>query len=186
MMEARILMRKALPLVDMNPPDLVGAYILHEARALFTESTRYHGMYRDDGLVVFDGQWNYYEVAQWMDEFQTIVNTTAGGEYLQYTCVMWLDERVRRLPLTTGNDKVTVDTGPAFPYLEVELFWARNTQLHFRVHLKPNQHLKYLNADSTHTKACLRAIPIGVYQRLAKLTTATPHNRDRTLEELYP
>ena len=56
------------------------AYILQEAQDHFTGVTCYHGMYRDDGLVVFNSQWTYYEVTLWMDEFQTIVNTTAGGE----------------------------------------------------------------------------------------------------------
>ena len=166
--------------------DLVGAHILEEAQAHFVGTTRYHGMHRDDGLVVFKGKKKYDEVAQWMEEFQTIVNDTAGGDYLQYTCVIWLDERVRQPPNTEGNDKVTVETGPAFPYLDMELFWARNSQLRFRVHLKPNQHLKYLNADSTHTRACFRAIPTGVCHRLAKLTTATRYNKHRSMDQLYP
>jgi GIY-YIG catalytic domain len=79
-------------------------------------------------------------------------------------------------------------TEPFFPYLDMELFWSDldDDSLQFRVHLKPNQQLKYLNRDSTHNNACFRAIPSGVYQRLAKLTTMTDDNEHKSLEELYP
>jgi len=54
------------------------------------------------------------------------------------------------------------------------------------VHLKPNQQLKYLNADSIHTKACFKAIPSGVYKRLSKLTTITKTNKNLPLDKIYP
>ena len=68
----------------------------------------------------------------------------------------------------------------------MELHWANNGELQFRVHLKPNQELKYLNKGSTHTKACFKATPAGVFNRLAKLTTMTDENKDKTLKMLYP
>jgi hypothetical protein len=70
----------------------------------------------------------------------------------------------------------------------MELFWADNEvgELRFPVHLKPNQHLKYLNRDSTHTTACFKAIPSGVYNRLAKLTTILPENAGLPIGTLYP
>ena len=55
-----------------------------------------------------------------------------------------------------------------------------------KVNIKPNQELKYLNRGSTHTSACFKAIPSGVFGRLAKLTTMTPENANKPLEELYP
>jgi hypothetical protein len=42
------------------------------------------------------------------------------------------------------------------------LFWSRSEALNFRVHLKDNQHLQYLNWGSTHTRAVFAAIPHGV------------------------
>ena len=68
----------------------------------------------------------------------------------------------------------------------MELFWSPEQELQFQVHLKPNQELTYLNKGSTHTSACFKAIPSGVFGRLAKLTTMTPENANKPLEELYP
>jgi hypothetical protein len=82
---------------------------------------------------------------------------------------------------------VSVATDPSFPYLDMKLYWRETTgDLQFRVHLKPNQQLKYLNRDSTHTSACFKAIPSGVYTRLAKLTSILPENGNKSLADLYP
>jgi hypothetical protein len=67
----------------------------------------------------------------------------------------------------------------------MEMIWSMNGILNFRVHLKPNQMLKYLNNGSAHTRACLRAIPTGVCGRLAKLTTLNDTNGNKPLEEIY-
>jgi hypothetical protein len=68
----------------------------------------------------------------------------------------------------------------------MELYWGLQDCLSFRVDLKPNQQLKYLNSDSTHTKACFKAIPAGVSTRLAKLTTLIESNANASLQHLYP
>ena len=68
----------------------------------------------------------------------------------------------------------------------MELYWSTKGELRFQVHLKPNQQLKYLNEGSIHTKVCIKAIPEGVYKRLAKLTTVTEENQDKTLDEICP
>ena len=66
------------------------------------------------------------------------------------------------------------------------MFWLTENYLNFRVHLKPNQQLKYLNKGSTHTEACFAAIPSGVVRRLALLTTRTNESEDIRMDELYP
>jgi hypothetical protein len=70
--------------------------------------------------------------------------------------------------------------------LDMELFWQEDDSLAFRVHLKPNQKLQYLNMDSTHTKPCLKAIPNGVLNRPAKPTTPLPTLADKSLDKIYP
>jgi len=45
------------------------------------------------------------------------------------------------------SDLVTIDHRCAFPYLDMEMFWLQG-ELNFRVHLKPNQELRYLNTLS--------------------------------------
>jgi hypothetical protein len=58
--------------------------------------------------------------------------------------------------------------------------------LQFKVHLKENQMLKYLNRGSTHTEACFAAIPTGVMKRLASLTTRTDTSEPMRMDKLYP
>ena len=65
------------------------------------------------------------------------------------------------------------------------MYWL-DDDLKFRVHLKENQLLKYLNKGSAHTKAFFKAIPNGVISRLASLTSMTPGNADTRLDVLYP
>ena len=165
--------------------DLAGAYILANTQQHF-QQTKYHGIYRDDGIAVFTGQWSYDMIVKWRDNFQKSVNKLAEGDYLQFTCSMWLDQTRRTCPTTEYNNKVSVERSNAFPYLDMELVWSKQAELNFQVHLKPNQQLKYLNKGSAHTKACFRAIPAGVCHRLAKLTTITDDNCDKPLDEIYP
>ena len=46
--------------------------------------------------------------------------------------------------------------------------------------------LEYLNKGSTHTKATFKAIPNGVLNRLAKLTSKTEENAKMSIKERYP
>jgi hypothetical protein len=69
----------------------------------------------------------------------------------------------------------------------MEMYWSTESNLQFKVHLKENQILKYLNRGSTHTEACFAAIPTGVMKRLASLTTRTDTSElMRMDEQLYP
>ena len=138
--------------------DLVGAYILANTEQHFTQ-TSYQGLYRDDGFSVFNGKWNYDMIVDWRNKFQESVNELAEGDYVQFTCQIWLDES-RRIGPTKAYDKmVSAETSKGFPYLDMELFWSEQDELQFRVYMKPEQQLKYLNKGSTHTGACFKAIP---------------------------
>jgi hypothetical protein len=99
----------------------------------------------------------------------------AGSEYLKFTCGVWqpgpTDDEVML-------DEVSVLLSENFPYLDMEMFWTENEERNFKVHLKPNQELKYLNRWSNHTKATFKAIPHGVLSRLAKLTTMMEENEN--------
>ena len=77
-------------------------------------------------------------------------------------------------------------TDKVFPLLELELFWDDSGRLEFQVHRKKNQLLKYLNKESTHTKATFKAIPNGVLNRLAKLTSITEEYANMSIQERYP
>ena len=66
------------------------------------------------------------------------------------------------------------------------MHWNDRGELKFQVHLKPNQKLKYLNADSTHLPSTFKAIPAGVINRLSKLTSMTKARQNTTIDETYP
>jgi hypothetical protein len=68
----------------------------------------------------------------------------------------------------------------------MEMYWSLEGNLQFRVHLKENQVLKYLNHKSMHTDVCFAAIPAGVMKRLASLTTRNNKSELMRMDELYP
>jgi len=135
--------------------DLVGAHILDNTKSHFRK-TKHYGLHRDDGIAAFNNKLSYDDMLKWRTKFQ---NRLAQGNYLQFTCSMWLNKSRRELPTEQNDPKMSVETGNFFPCPDTELVWATNGNLQFRVHLKPNQQLKYPNADSIHTKACFKAIP---------------------------
>ena len=71
--------------------DLVASYLFEKAKANF-RPTIYHGIYRDDGLVVFKGKKKASEIKDWLEEFQKTVNTAAGNQHLQFTAEIWTNE----------------------------------------------------------------------------------------------
>ena len=58
--------------------------------------------------------------------------------------------------------------------------------LYFSAYHKPNQRLKYLNKGSTHKNTVFHAIPKGVFQRLAELTTFDASNEKLIVDQVYP
>ena len=76
-------------------------------------------------------------------------------------------------------------TNKVISFLDLELFWDDSGRLEFQVHRNKNQLLKYLNKESTHTKATFKAIPNGVLNRLAKLTSRTEKNAKMTIKKRY-
>jgi hypothetical protein len=142
----------------------------------------YDGVYRDDGLAAFIGNRTTSEMAEWLGTFQTRVDEIAESNFLKFTAEVW------------GRDKddgrkyksVTVRDGDSFPFLDMEMYWSPDDELQFRVHMKENQALKYLNRGSAHRESCFAAIPTGVLKRLASLTTRTEESEMKTMDELYP
>jgi hypothetical protein len=101
---------------------------------------------------------------------------------LQFTVDIWNpDAPIDEVPPLKA---VKICRKKQFPYLDMEFFW-RSKDLNFRVHMKPNQLLKYLNKGSAHTPDCFKAIPHGVLRRLVSLTTANPQTKNVPLNKLY-
>ena len=161
--------------------DLVAAYLLKQTEKLF-EDFIYHGIYRDDGFLILKGIKTKREMNEWLLKFQEEINNLAESNCLQFTAEVWNIEEDEEIQ----NENLTIVKGKYFPYLDMEMYWNDMHDLKFKVHMKPNQVLKYLNSDSTHMPSTFRAIPNGVLQRLSKLTSKN-HKLDNTkVNEIYP
>ena len=68
----------------------------------------------------------------------------------------------------------------------MEIYWNNEDGLEFKVHMKENQVLKYLNLGSCHTNNCFKAIPSRVFNRLTSLTSKTSTNLETKMNILYP
>ena len=146
--------------------NLVASYLLEETEEYF-EKTKFHGIYRDDGIVAFNGKLTFAEIQVWLKRFQEKINKITGGTFLNFTIEIWKpceDDEVK------GN-KCTKNTEPNFPFLDMEMLWSTKGTLYFQAYAKPNQKILYVDKRSAHRKSCLRAIPNGVLKRLARLTS---------------
>ena len=61
--------------------DLVASYLFGKSKAHF-HPTIYHGIYRDDGLLVCKGRKIVKEIKDWSEEFQKTVDKAAGNQHL--------------------------------------------------------------------------------------------------------
>ena len=165
--------------------DLVVSFLLEATYDTMFDPMHYFGIYRDDGLAVFKGKQSTNEIQEWIEAFQQDINDIAGNDFLKFTATIW-DPLNEHNPDSITNKSVSIEKTQAFPFLDMEMFWHDNGKLAYRVHLKPNQQLKYLNRGSAHTPGCFKAIPNGVMKRLTKLTSVDESNYDSKLEELYP
>jgi hypothetical protein len=164
--------------------DLVAAYLLETSQDLFNEAL-YHGIYRDDGIAVFKGNWSEIKICEWLTKLQSKFNLTLNSNALNFTVEMW--KPGENYPLKSKiNRMVSVNTDMTFPFLDIEFYWDASNFLATRVFLKPNQRIKYLSAHSDHTRSCIKAVPNRVLQRLTKLTSVGSKNIDARIDELYP
>ena len=61
--------------------NLVASYLLEETEEYF-EKTKFHGIYRDDGIVAFNGKLTFAEIQVWLKRFQEKINKITGGTFL--------------------------------------------------------------------------------------------------------
>ena len=67
----------------------------------------------------------------------------------------------------------------------MKMSWFPEGGLQFGVFSKKGQQLKYVGKESTHTPSTLRAILLGVLNRLAKITSRKHLIRSEGVETIY-
>ena len=165
--------------------DLVASFILDNAKDLFENTTHYYGIYRDDGIIFLKGLWTNEMIFKWIKTFQIRANDILCSRDLLFTTEIWNpSEGITQV--TKIDETFSTVESASFPFLDMELSWAQDEMLTFKVHMKENQVLKYLNKGSCHTSNCFKAIPNGVFKRLSKLTSKTASNLNSKLDKLYP
>ena len=122
---------------------------LNSTQDLFTEAA-FDGIYRDDGIVVLKGNKSKSDVINWLNTLQKRVDELVEYDNLIFTAVLWdADNNKDDAP---KHRRVKVENENYFPYLDMKMYWSNtNNKLNFGVYIKPNQQLKYLNKDSSHT-----------------------------------
>ena len=73
-----------------------------------------------------------------------------------------------------------------FPFLDMKMSWSPEVYQQFGVFRGKGQQLKYVGKESTHTPGTLRAIPSGVFNHLAKLTSRNPSVQAEAVDTIYP
>ena len=73
-----------------------------------------------------------------------------------------------------------------FPFFDMKTSWSPEGDLQFGVFRKKGQQLKYVGKEITHTPGTLRAIPSGVWNRLAKLTSRNPSIQAEAVDKICP
>ena len=95
-------------------------------------------------------------------------------------------DRRSKPPTPEKEDRVQIVAKDEFPFLDMKMSWSPEGELQFGVFRKKVQQLKYVGKESTHAPGTLRAIPSGVFNRLAKLTSRKPSIQEAAVESIYP
>ena len=77
-------------------------------------------------------------------------------------------------------------TKDEFPFLDMKMKWNPEGELNFSVFRKAGQQLKYVGKESTHAPSTLHAIPSGVLNGLAKITSRNPSLHSEGVDKVYP
>ena len=112
------------------------------------------------------------------------MNKAAGNQHLQFTAEKWTKEE--NSPTPEKEERVQIVTNNKFPFLDMKMSWSPEGDLKFGVFRKNGKQLKYVGKESTHRPGTLRAIPLGVLNRLDKLTSRKPSIHSEGVDKIYP
>ena len=87
--------------------------------------------------------------------------------------------------LLEKEDWVQIVTNDELPFLDTKISWSPEVDLQFGVFRKKGQQLKYVEKESTHKPGTLHAIPSGVQNQFAKLTSRKPSIHFEGVDKIY-
>ena len=98
--------------------NLVVSYLFDKSKELLNQTT-YHGIYHNEGLVMFKGKKSVQEIKYWLEEFQHIVYKAAVNQQLQFAAEIWTNDT--NLPHSSKKDKVQTVANEKFPFLDMKM-----------------------------------------------------------------
>ena len=112
------------------------------------------------------------------------MNIAAGNQHLQFTAEICTKEENYLTP--AKEDRVQIMMNDKLPFLDIKMSWSPEGDLEFGVFRKKGQQLNYVGKETTHTPGNLCAVPSGVLNRLAKLTSINPSIHSEAVYKIYP
>ena len=113
-----------------------------------------------------------------------MVNKAAGNQHVKSTSEICKKEEKPLYP--AKEERVQIVKNDVIPFLDMKMSWSPEGELKFGVFRKKGQQLKYSRKESNHTPGTLRAIPLGVLNRLSKLTLRKPSINSEAVDKIYP
>ena len=112
------------------------------------------------------------------------MNKAVENQHLQFTAEIWTEEE--NSPTPAKEEQVQIVTNDELPFLDMKMSWSPEGDLIFGVFRKEGQKLKYFGQESTQIPGTFRAIPSGVLNCLAKLTSRKPSIHSEAVDKIYP
>ena len=112
------------------------------------------------------------------------MNKAAVNQHLQFTSNIWANNLI--LPPFEKKENFQICAFGRFPFLYMNMIWSPKRDLKFGIFRKKVQQLKYVRKVITHIPGTLHAIPSGVLNQLAKITSRKPNFNSKIVGSVYP
>ena len=145
--------------------DMVISYIFEMNKGLINEIAQYGKIYRDDGLFFSLPGKSFRDIENWFERFQDSVSLITNNA-IKFTLELG------------GMDGFEAN----FLDLKIRIL---DSKIITEVFTKPNQQIKYLNADSCHPKWQIRNIVESTINRLDRLTTSSQRMKSTKILDYY-
>ena len=96
---------------------LVASYLFEKSKTILNRTT-YHGIYRNESMLVFKGKKMVQEIKYWLEEFQQKLDKAEGNQHLQFTAEIWANNTYS--PPFTKKDKVQIVARDELHFLDVK------------------------------------------------------------------
>eukprot|EP00957_Ditylum_brightwellii_P179747 13692892-Ditylum_brightwellii.AAC.1 len=138
--------------------DIVASYVFEMAQVSFLGAK-------------YRGKWTKMQIAQWLSQYQTLVNKVVEGDYLQFK--MEVCPPIEASTNRTSGEAIEIRTHSPMEKWLKQMMWDTQGFLRFGVYHKEGQAIKYVDCSSCHRPYTFNSIAPRVYLCLDRLTLKT-------------